>query len=227
MALTKSDRALVLVQTLKTQGDANLTWLYGFIEDSGVAVADSLLAWQYGKYIKLTGPAAQLPNLYNVMTGLHADSRVRAIDVILNLHGGFDQVYFDAGAVPAMQLQSMLAAAKNIGLSVANGQPKYCKYRALYSTLCFGFSHADNFVNAGFRVASGASAINTNAGVEYPAFLSAWGSGLSYGMALSLSFNLDSTIASDLVAEAMNMGDANSIKITVGNPNVTINNWGS
>jgi hypothetical protein len=44
----------------------------------------------------------------------------------------------------------------------------------VYSTACYGDSHSDDFVNAGFSVAIGAVAVKANAAVELPVFLNLW-----------------------------------------------------
>jgi hypothetical protein len=59
------------------------------------------------------------------------------------------------------------------------------KLRALYSTACHAKAHINDFVQAGFCVASGATGVNANGPIEYPAFMLAWRSGKTFEFALA------------------------------------------
>lgn len=82
------------------------------------------------------------------------------------LHGLPDKLVFADGGVKTPALAGEIKA-----LSLAE------KLRLVYSTACFGLSHADDFVKAGFTAAVGAKAVNANAAAEFPLLLAQWGGG--------------------------------------------------
>ena len=79
------------------------------------------------------------------------------------------------------------------------------KLRVLYSTACFGQSHNLDFIQAGFRVVSGATEVNANAVIEYPVFMDAWRDGKTFKSAVYQAPNA-LTVAQDKLA-ALILGD--------------------
>jgi hypothetical protein len=58
------------------------------------------------------------------------------------------------------------------------------KLRSLFSMGCFGATHLDKWLSAGFQVASGSVGIYADAALSTPAFLAAWVAGLGFGQAI-------------------------------------------
>ena len=97
------------------------------------------------------------------------------------------------------------------------------KLRALYSGACYGDSHGDAWLKAGFQVVSGAIKVNTNGLHDYPTFLKSWRSGMSFGDAQDKGNDPYWVNFFDRLAERMGFsGPANSFKNVHGRKAVTI-----
>lgn len=101
----------------------------------------------------------------------------------------------------------------------------------VYSTACFGLSHADDFVKAGFTAAVGAKAVNANAAAEFPLLLAQWGGGARLQDALAIADSAVTRMPLDGAAEAFAAvstprptwaGQVNSTKGIVGDRTVRI-----
>ena len=102
-------------------------------------------------------------NFIDCIASLASDDQLQALDVFLHVHGLKGALVFKDGQKSISEISEKLRKAR-----------LKKKLRVLYSTACFGQTHAPSFVKAGFRVASGANAVNANAFIEYPAFMDAW-----------------------------------------------------
>ncbi len=87
--------------------------------------------------------------------------------------------------------------------------------RALYSTACFGATHAPAFVEAGFDVAAGAVGVNANAATEYPFFVGKWILGWNYENSLKPANDAFDEAQDDL-ARSMGFEGVDSTKIIIG-----------
>lgn len=210
--LTKNDRVVVVVNHLVGEGPGNWQWLYAFLEESGVNLADRILGPVYKTVRQLVGTNATKQNFLNTLTQLCADTSIKAIDVILNLHGGNETLYFSDNKVSMNTLEKNLLA-----LNCTN------KLRMLYSGACYGKTHADKFVKAGFNTAVGAARINANSATEYPIVLTMWAAGSTIAKAVAVGENPMTRIPADAVArEIGGFSDVNSDKDIVGDGNLTI-----
>lgn len=211
MSLGKSERALLVVNSLAAVGEARFKWLYEFCEASGVTVAEIALKPQYGKYQKLTASHATKSAFLQALRSLGSDPAVKAIDVLLMLHGSENRLHFDGGSVGTIDLRDELKA---LGLRG--------KLRMLYSTCCYGDTHSDDFVAGGFQAAVGSIAVNANAATEYPTVLTLWATGSALKDAVASGENPLTRIPQDQLAKLMGFADANSDKNIRGNGRITI-----
>ena len=166
-----SERALVVVSSLTPAGRAKLRGLYRGLGAISVELADLMLRPHYGRVRMLTERRALRASFVRAVNQAAARPEIKAIDVIVVLHGHPGRLVFDNGSgkgdvVPVTQLGADLAPAAG-------------KLRVLYSTACFGLSHAQPFVDAGFAAACGATGQCANGPVEYPQVLSMWSQGNS------------------------------------------------
>jgi hypothetical protein len=92
----------------------------------------------------------------------------------------------------------------------------------LYSTTCYGSSHAVDFVAAGFQTACGSLATNANAATEYPTVLTLWAAGSQLKKAIAAGDLPLTRQPQDRSAKALGFADANSAKEIIGNSEVTI-----
>lgn len=211
MSIGKNERALLVVSNMVTYGREDLQWLYRFIEFSGTRLADLILGSRYRICRRLAGTAATESAFVEALAALGAEDSVKAIDVILMLHGFEGVLCFADG-----ETDSALLGGK---ISSLNLKPKL---RMLYSTTCYGKSHAVDFVAAGFQTACGSIATNANAATEYPTVLSLWAAGSKLKNALAAGDLPLTRQPQDLSAKAMGFADANSTKEIIGDADITI-----
>ncbi len=211
--ITKDQRALLVVQYLAGQyGAENWQWLYRYLDASGVLLADMILKPVYKRFLTLTGSQASKQQFLNELKNLGTDSSIKAIDVIINLHGSPEKLCFQDNVVPMSTLKTDIQ-----GLNLSN------KLRLLYSNACYGATHANEFVEAGFNAAVGAVGVNANSATEYPTVLTLWGTGCTLDTAVSAGENSATRIPADQAATAVGFTDVNSDKNITGDKNLNIN----
>lgn len=163
MSIQKNQRALIVISQLTRGVDQDQRWLYRFIESSGRDVVESTLKDDYADYVTLYDQSATKANLLNTVRAIGAKPTIKEIDLVVMLHGSRNSLVFHDAACNTSILRTDIA---NLNLTR--------KLRMVYSTACYGDSHSDDFVNAGFSAAIGAVAVNANAAVELPVFLNLW-----------------------------------------------------
>jgi hypothetical protein len=195
----------VILANLTTHGRENLRWLYHWLDNNALTVPKVTLLARYQRIRELTGDQATVETLLRTLEQEASDPQIRAIDVLVNLHGSPRQLWFAEGAISTQRLADRIA-----DLQIEE------KLRLLYSTACYGALHASDFVRAGFRVASGAIGVNANGAHDYPTQLLYWGLGAPYARALAAGNNRLITRAFDELARQADFEDVNSIKLAVG-----------
>jgi hypothetical protein len=212
VAVTRQNRAMVVVCNLQTFGDPKLKWLYSFAESSGVVLATLFLKPHYKRFRTLTGPDASKAGFLTTLESLGRRDEVKAIDVILMLHGELGTLCFaDGGSVPTGDLESEIGA-----LGIGD------KLRLLYSLACYGESHADNFCRAGFATACGAAKVNANGGTEYPIVLPTWAAGGDFQSGIALGDHPATRAACDAAAVLIGFSNVDSQKAIRGRPTIRI-----
>jgi hypothetical protein len=93
----------------------------------------------------------------------------------------------------------------------------------VYNTSCFGASHADNLIGAGFKAAAGAAKVNANSPTEYPAVLAMWAAGASFSTAITTGDNPSTRKHLDAIAKQAKFSPVDSQKSVQGNGSLTIN----
>lgn len=211
MSVSKNDRVLLFVNEVSTGGDPDLEWLYKGIESIAEPIVDAQLTSMYRKVIKLEGSQATEKNFIQKFSELGADATVKAIDVIIILHGSTEKLWFyNSAKAPVARLKYDLSCLNVRG-----------KARLFYSTACYGATHADDLVAAGFDCASGALGVNANSAVEFPVVVDALQDGRTHKQGIEDgSVGLE---AQDAIAKAVGFETANSVKKIVGNGSITIN----
>jgi hypothetical protein len=174
----RSQRALVVVNNTVAGGRPELRDLYRFIEAAGDAVAHALCGPVYADVRSINGSDATLAAVVAVLRSLAARPELRAVDLILNMHGADGTLFFHGTSGVAVDLVRQQLQAVG-GLSA--------KLRLLYNTSCFGATHAAAMRQAGFDTAIGGVGVVANSVTEYPAFLAAWAAGSPAGPAMELA----------------------------------------
>jgi hypothetical protein len=209
--VAKSERALLVVSHLAGNGPGNWQWLYRFLDTAGVQLAEQIMGPAYGRMTRLTGDQATRQGFLNALCTLASDAAIRAVDVIINLHGSSETLWFKDGGVPMSTLKSNLTS-----LNLAP------KLRMAYSTACYGASHADQLVEAGFNAAVGAVGVNANSPTEYPTVLTLWAAGRPLAEAVAAGEVPATRIPADQAATSVGFTGVNSDKTITGDGGLTI-----
>lgn len=170
----REHQALIVISELETWADPSEKQLYSYIQRTGVPLAKSMLSDWYGQIVAIEHGAATEQNVLNTIASLAAQEQIKTIDVFVFLHGSPGELWFVDGGVKTSELSERIRALGTQG-----------KLRIAYNTACFGQSHIQDFLNAGFKVASGARAVNANGATEYPIFLQTMALGLPFGLAIA------------------------------------------
>ena len=207
--IARDERALLVVANLVLEeydsGSGNYRSLYEWLDRYAVLVANLLMRPLYGVVESLTKDQVTLDAFLDRVTALSSDPETEALDVFFVVHGSPGRVYFDDVSIATADLAERLKAA-----DLAD------RLRLLYSTACYGASHAADFVEAGFRTASGALAVCANGPYDFPTQLLKWGRLNTYKSTVIAGNNPVFRVIHDNAAKAMGFTDVNSEKIIVG-----------
>lgn len=215
--ITKDQRVLVFANYLAKPRDQAQRYrrLYEFIEASAPLVVRSTLTRHYGRIHELIGGDCTRARFVSLLQQLTGDSRTRAVDVFLQLHGLKDgRMEFAGGEqVPADQLASEVLERVTPG-----------RLRLVYTTNCWGAPQVQALLGAGFMAGVGSVGINANAGTEFQAFCRVWSTGVSVAEVVRRADRDVVRAAQDAVAKALGFpaDEVDSKKIVHGDANVTI-----
>ena len=203
--VVKSQRELLLVINLVDQGQDKWRWLYQWLDANAEAYTLATLTQFYNRISVLKGPAATCQVFIQELTEMASQPHVKALDVFLHLHGGKRKLWFEDGVIGTDTLRDQIKV-KSLGH----------RLRLLYSVACYGETHAQDFVDAGFRTASGARGVNANSTHDYPTQLALWSSGSYYKTAVQQGNNPPLRLMHDNAARLAGFPDADSEKFIRG-----------
>jgi hypothetical protein len=210
----KEARAVIVISSLAPAGRKRLKVLYRALESVSVEIADHMLKPVYGSYTVLAGGKAGPTQLTNAVLAAGAQPAIGAIDVVVVLHGSPGRLIFDDGNGKGVSVDATALAA--------TFAPARAKLRMLYSTACYGLSHAQAFVDGGFIAACGAIGECANGPVEYPQVLALWSHSHTFRDAVDKGDDPATRVIFDTVAKWSGFPHANSDKEIKGNASVTI-----
>ena len=164
-SIKKENRVLLIVNSLVKHADPRLTWLYKFIEVAGVETTLRLLSSHYRQIYVIRGSQATCRKVLETLVSLAGSPGNQAVDFFLQLHGEPGELFFYDQRVFAKDFSARLRA-----------QTEGLRFRLLYNTSCYGDSHSQYFLAAGFKAAIGSLKVNANAATEFPVFCRLWGS---------------------------------------------------
>lgn len=209
--VSKAQRDLLVVANLSTNGDPRFQWLYQFLDGSAVVLAQMNLGPHYRKIHVVSGSNAKKASFTQQIRGLAQNSAIKALDVMVHLHGSSGRLWFQDGSRTSANIRADLQAT-----------PLSNKLRTLYSTACYGATHAQDFVSAGFKSASGARKVNANSSFEYPVILGKWALGQTFGAAITAGNDPTMRNVHDSAARMAGFNDADSFKIIKGSTGTRI-----
>ena len=177
MSAAKGSRVLLIINCLAEHGDNRFRHLYRFIERAGISVARRYLDSNYGLITVLKDQEATRAGFLSLLGILATDQRIKALDLFFQLHGLEGKArFYDQWVLSSRLNREIRQLIKRDCL------------RLLYNTSCYGDSHSDDFLEAGFKVSVGPLKVNANAATEYPAFCRLWsGRGFCRSREISLT----------------------------------------
>ena len=206
-------RAVVVALRLSAGGAANLKWLYRGLEAGGAREARQILAPGYRVVEVVDGSDVTAASLVGSIARLAADDTIDVVDVVLVVHGLSGRLEFSRDEVRT-------AASIADDLTASGAAPKL---RLMYSSACYGATHAGPLLGAGFTTVIGAKKKNTTGLSEFRALLRAWVAGTSAGAALAGADKPVPRWFWDTVARvAGRMSKVDSHKELAGDPGITI-----
>ena len=209
--ITENERSLLVVVNLSTGGVEKFQPIYKWLDENAMTLARLILKKQYRLIDTLSDDEVTSTNFIEKIKKLAKDPQTKALDVILSLHGLKQKLYFDDGPIESRDLGNQL--------KVANLKDTL---RLLYSGACYGSTHAGDFIDGGFRVASGAKKVASNGPFDFPLQLHNWAKGKTYEDAVkagNLKIGID---ISDAAARALGFEDVNSRKEVFGDEKTRI-----
>jgi hypothetical protein len=161
---------------------------------------------------------ATTDNLISTLDEVGATDDIQAIDLFVLLHGSPNRLEFHDRSWFAPDMAAQIAG---LGLGP--------RLRLVYSTACYGATHNDDFLQAGFKAAIGARGVNSNSAFELPMLLNLWALGKSVKDALRLGDKPATRKLADEAAKAFGrlsnlswVDEVNSQKLLSGNAMLTI-----
>jgi hypothetical protein len=219
-SINKSDRILIVVSELQTHGPRNLRNLYNTLEQLTRVQTNLVLGDDYKQIIYLNQAQATLSNFKNVLRVHASRADVKAIDVIMSLHGGNEKLYFREGGINVNTMAAAVTQASSAAeTSIVNRMKS--KLRMVYNLSCFGRSHNQAFREMGFDVSVGSNGVNANSEVEFIPVLTAWSFGSTFGGAFNASNNDGALFVADAPVRAAEI-NADSKKFFRGNSAIKI-----
>jgi len=228
--VTQAQRALVFVN-LVSQGD-HYKPLYRFFEEGG-RVTTATLRPLYGEYVELSGNGATAQALVDAVVRLEQKPNLRAIDVIIVLHGDTDSTHRNGSLLFADRAWTIDHATDKITLSELFRRRRHdlcagktdcmdalsAKDRVLMSTACYGETQAPGWQKIGFTAIDGSRGVYADSGASYPTLVEAWGKGYAFGDVVSRGNRADVGHVWDAWARLLGFSDVDSTRVVSGGSN--------
>lgn len=208
----KHERALIAVVNLSIRSYQYQN-LYRREENRAVMKIRRDLAEDYGRVAIFEKWNATRQNFMQALYAAEADPSIRAIDVIIYLHGSTGSIGFVDGYYSSARLRDdILRLESTIGVLTGNGP----KLRALYSDACYGASHLEDWIRAGFRIASGAVGQDSNWSLDLHKWMVGWRKGKQFARGIRRANRIWITHLTDWYI------DGDSHKVMEGDSTTTI-----
>ncbi|MDW7739353.1 MAG: hypothetical protein SCJ97_04760 [Bacillota bacterium] len=216
--VSRSERVLLIVNSLSEHGDRRFRWLYQFTETAGVGIARRFLGKHYRFIHVLKDRNASRSKFLSSLDQIFRDIRVNTLDLFIQLHGEPGRIRF----------YDQWISSNHLGREITRISSTGC-LRLVYNLSCYGDSHSAAFLRSGFNASVGAFKVNASAATEYPRFCRLWPkTGIYSRSKLVLSDVVrrsDSPFSRNTQDRIVRryFRDVDSIKRIRGNSNLTIN----
>jgi hypothetical protein len=223
VAIGKEQRDVVLFLANLAPPDEPDKSFYEFVSFAAESLGRSFLQPHYRAVHLVKGRDATLPALSGRLNTAASNPAVKAVDLIFVTHGLSDRVVFSDGRKSMAQVKDDIISK----LSAADR----AKLRMVFSTACFGATHRDEWMAAGFNTVSGSRKIYADSGTSYPAFLAAWVGGQTFSAAVKAANDSDPLRLQDKAAVPVLRGfgmseqaaqEVDSVRLVGGNHDLKI-----
>ena len=214
MPVTKSQRALVVVNSLAKYSIEEWTFIYAYLEGVSVNLTQSMLGENYKFITVRKGADGTKAKFLNAIKAAATTPGIKAVDVFLQLHGTNNTFYFHDGPHLASVVRDDILA-----LALPD------RLRLIYNTSCFGDSQNDTeMIAAGFDTAIGSKKNNCTGITEFPTFCALWKAGHMVKNIMPIADNpLTRTIQDNLASNhSPALRPADSTKVIRGNKDLMI-----
>lgn len=224
----KEERVLIVLSELDSTGMPELEPLYSALEDLTNHFVRAILQDKYKSIHMLNNNLATLSTFKRVVYDRAMDPEVRAIDVIISVHGSPTRLALKEATYSKEGFRDQMLATTNRREQINKIFVKK-KLRALYNLACYAGRNMNFMKDIGFGVVNGAKGVNANSEVELVPALTAWANGVGFKNSFAASNNPIALAISDTpVIQAGRLGnnalaDTNSEKVFSGLINMTIN----
>jgi hypothetical protein len=169
------NRSLIAVVNLLDHSTRH-KWLYKFEDNHAAKLIEKKSKKNYSEIVILTKQDATVKNFILELKGLSEKAPENQIDMIFYIHGRGPQsadgavlCFSGKPCVPIAELSQMIRE------TVPSTQLGF-----LYSDACWGETHLDEMMNAGFKVAAGSRKVDANHTSDLRRFLKWWNQGRSF-----------------------------------------------
>ena len=214
MPVTKSQRKLVVVNSLSKYSTGVWTFIYAFLESAATSIAQSVLGDNYKSVTVRQGANGTKAKFLSAIKTAATAPGIKAVDVFLQLHGTNGTFYFYDAPVSAGVLRDEILA-----LALPD------RLRLFYNTGCYADSQNSNeMIDAGFKTAIGSKKNNCTGATEFPSFCALWQTGQMVKNIMPIADNPGVRAIQDNLAVSFSstFSPADSTKLIRGNKNLTI-----
>ena len=176
--IAKAARELVQIIYLSSGYTGAKRALYDFVENSSQGLATTLLGPVYNRIRVLRGNDATLAKFKDELAAAASGVGIGAVDVLLNTHGDNQEIPFFDGTYSVAAVETSLLSIPSTARA---------KFRAVFSTACFGETHLNMWRKVGFDEASGAKGIYADSASSFAPMLGKWATEGSFGEAIQLA----------------------------------------
>jgi hypothetical protein len=193
--LAKSDRHLLVLIADLSKGltDPGQIAFYDTVKFAAETVAIGIATVPYQQVHVVKGAGATFAGFTDNLAKITAIGAVKALDVLFVTHGLGKEVFFSDSGVGILPVRDEIQ--KKLPTSSRG------KLRILFSTACFGQTHINGWLQAGFEAASGSKAVYADSALSYPVFLGNWAAGQTFANAVAAANGADPLHVQDNVAK--------------------------
>lgn len=210
-SLYASDRALIAVVDLEYHA-SHSKWFYRIEGDVATNLIKNKTVSKYQHVTILNRAEATSENFLKELVKLQFQDNISKVDVIFYIHGhgpnspeGRSLCFYGAPCIP---IERFSESIRDINFNNKLG--------VLYSDACWGSTHLDSMIEAGFMVAAGSTKVDANQTSDLRRFLKYWLNGKSFKAAIDFANQNPLTKLKDSIIK-----NASSIKLVKGNDSIS------